>query len=70
MTTSTYPTDALYMSDVQVSTRYDVHRSTPWNWLKKDPTFPKPISLSPGYRRWRVSDLEAWERSKATIAAA
>ena len=50
-----------FLSDRQVAERYSISRQTPWGWLKKDTTFPKPISLSSGCTRWRLADLEVWE---------
>ncbi len=55
----------MFLSDKAVGERYDVTRTTIWRWRKLDPTFPQPITLSPGCVRWRLSDLEAWENSKA-----
>ncbi|WP_226553582.1 helix-turn-helix transcriptional regulator [Celeribacter naphthalenivorans] len=60
---------AIFLSDVQVAERYGVHRVTIWRWSKTDPTFPKPIMLSPGCSRFRLSDIENWEASKAEGAA-
>ncbi|WP_353937989.1 AlpA family phage regulatory protein [uncultured Sulfitobacter sp.] len=57
----------IYMSDLQVAARYSVHRATPWRWAKSDPTFPKPIVLSPGCTRWKLSEVEAWETKKAEV---
>ncbi|KPQ16483.1 MAG: transcriptional regulator, AlpA family [Rhodobacteraceae bacterium HLUCCO18] len=59
----------MFLSDRQVAERYSVHRGTPWRWMKSDPSFPKPIELSPGCTRWRLSDLEAWEQAKGGAAA-
>lgn len=62
----------MYISDKQAAERYGVSRPTIWGWLKKDPTFPKPLALSPGCTRWRLADLEAWEaerQPRATDAA-
>ncbi len=56
-----------YMSDLQVAARDSVHRATPWRWAKSDPTFPKPIVLSPGCTRWKLSEVEAWETKKAEV---
>ena len=53
-----------YLNDIQISTRFGVHRTTPWRWAKSDPTFPKPINLTPGCTRWKLSDIESWETSK------
>lgn len=60
----------LYLQDRQVGERYGISRTAIWRWLKTDPSFPKPISLSPGCSRWRVDDLERWEQAKANHAAA
>lgn len=53
-----------FLSDKQVADRYSVTRTSIWRWLKKDPTFPKPISLSAGCSRWRLEELEAWEQKR------
>lgn len=53
-----------YLADTQVAARYSVHRTTPWRWVKSDLSFPKPVTLSAGCTRWRLSDLEAWESAK------
>ena len=59
----------MYLSDKQVAERYSVSRGTTWRWVKTDPTFPKPIELSPGCTRWRLDDLEEWEQAKSLGAA-
>lgn len=57
-----------YLSDLQVAARYSVHRATPWRWAQ-DGKFPKPVSLSPGCTRWKLSEIEAWEAARASAAA-
>ncbi|WP_379862581.1 helix-turn-helix transcriptional regulator [Mameliella alba] len=37
--------------------------------MKSDPTFPKPVTLTPGCTRWKLADLEAWEAAKSGDAA-
>lgn len=59
-----------YLSDTQLSARYGVHRATPWRWAKTDPTFPKPVKLSPQCSRWKMSEITAWEASRASHDAA
>ncbi|WP_290689367.1 MULTISPECIES: helix-turn-helix transcriptional regulator [unclassified Haematobacter] len=58
----------IYFSDVQLSVRYGVHRTTPWRWVKSDPTFPQPVKLSPQCSRWKLSEIEAWEARRAGAA--
>lgn len=48
-----------------VAERYGVSIETVWRWSRADKGFPRPISLSPGCTRWRLSDLENWEAAKA-----
>lgn len=55
-----------FLSDAQVAARYHVNRATPWRWVKSDPTFPRPVPLSPGCTRWRLSALEAWESARSS----
>lgn len=54
----------IYLPDTAVAERYDIARQSVWRWASSDPSFPKPIKLSPGCSRWRVEDLERWERKK------
>lgn len=54
-----------YLSPKQVGERYGVDRSTLWRWCKSNSSFPKPVALSPGCKRWRLDDLEKWEQAKA-----
>lgn len=55
----------IYVSDNQIAARYGVHRSWAWRRAKLDPTFPKPVTLTPGCTRWKLDELEAWEAAKA-----
>jgi prophage regulatory protein len=58
-----------FLTDMDLAARYGVHRSTPWRWAKTDPTFPKPVNLTPGCTRWRLSEITAWEQAKQSVAA-
>ena len=51
----------MFLRDTDVAARYRVKRATIWGWLKKDATFPRPVKLSGGTTRWRLSDLEKWD---------
>jgi predicted DNA-binding transcriptional regulator AlpA len=54
-----------YLSGPHVDERYDISPMTRWRW-QRDPNldFPKPIETN-GRKRWRLRDLENWERSRA-----
>ena len=54
-----------YVTDRQLGARWQVHHLTPRRWLKDDPTFPRPIKLTPGCTRWRLSEIEVWEAQRA-----
>lgn len=56
----------LYIRDTEIGQRLGTCRQTPWRLAKVDPTFPKPIRLTPGCTRWLLSEVEAWEASKRT----
>lgn len=58
---------SMFLSDKQVADRYSVSRISIWRWQKQG-HFPKPVSLSPGCTRWKLSDIEAWEASRTVSA--
>jgi prophage regulatory protein len=51
-----------YLSDTAVAQRYAVSRPTIWRWTKSLANFPQPAKLSPGTTRWRLIDLQAFDR--------
>ena len=53
-----------YISDHQVASRYGVSRATIWRWVESNPEFPKPVKLSPGTTRWKLSDLVRFEAQR------
>ena len=53
-----------FLKDAHIAERYDVHRATVWDWLKDDPSFPKPFKLSARCTRWKKSEIDAWEAQK------
>lgn len=54
----------IYLDRRQIGARYGVHHLTPRRW----PDFPKPIRLTPGCTRWKLSEIEAWESAKSKAA--
>ena len=54
------------MCDVkQVAAACNIGISTVWNLVKEDPTFPKPIYLSPRVVRWTNAEIIAWVKARA-----
>ncbi|KAF0279164.1 AlpA family phage regulatory protein [Spiribacter aquaticus] len=53
-------TEERFLTDIEVANRYSVSRITPWVWARRD-CFPKPVRISSGTTRWRLSELEAYE---------
>ena len=61
---------AVWVPVQTVAERLGVSVATVWRWTKElERGFPKPVSLSPGCTRWRLSDLEAWEAARSASAA-
>lgn len=60
-----------HLTGPQVCARYGgISHMTLWRWLQDhDFKFPRPLVLK-GRRYWKLGDLEAWERSRATMAEA
>jgi prophage regulatory protein len=54
-----------YLSDTAIAQRFQVSRATVWRWTHSA-AFPKPIKLSVGCTRWRLSDIEEWEQARST----
>jgi predicted DNA-binding transcriptional regulator AlpA len=48
--------------------RCRVSKETIWRWHRDDPTFPRAVKLGPGATRWRLDEIEAWEKSRAVAA--
>jgi prophage regulatory protein len=61
---SNQSTASQYLSDRQTAGRYSVSRPTIWRWVSEG-NFPKPVKLSPGCTRWKISELEKWESEQA-----
>jgi predicted DNA-binding transcriptional regulator AlpA len=48
------------MTQIQVQRLLAVGRATLWRIRRRDPSFPKPISISIGARRFIKSEVIAW----------
>ena len=49
-----------YVSDKDLARRYNVRRETVWRWVKIG-SLPKPIRITGGTTRWKLSEIEAFE---------
>lgn len=57
--------DSPLISDQAVAKRYSVSRPTIWRWTNMLLGFPQPIKLSGGTTRWKLADLQAFDRSRS-----
>lgn len=58
-------TNQTFLTDKQVAERFGVHRLTVWRWCREVPSFPRPVKLTRGCTRFRLSEIEAWADAKA-----
>ena len=59
--------DERFLNVQQVADRYAVSTQTIWRWSKEtDRSFPRPVGVSLGTSRWRLSELKEFE---ATLPA-
>ncbi|MDI7862554.1 helix-turn-helix domain-containing protein [Rhizobiaceae bacterium n13] len=49
-----------YLSVAQVCERFSISRATFWNWMKKDQTFPVPVTINKRHY-FSEYDLAKWE---------
>lgn len=52
--------ECTYLSVEQVAARFGMSKDTIWRW-RRTGEFPKPVRLGGTTKRWRLSDIEAWE---------
>jgi predicted DNA-binding transcriptional regulator AlpA len=57
----------VFISDQDLAARYCVARPTIWRWHRQQPDFPRVVKLSPGCARWKLSEIEEWEASRAKV---
>jgi predicted DNA-binding transcriptional regulator AlpA len=56
-----------FLSGKRVDTRYGISPMTRWRWQRNEKLgFPMPMDIN-GRKLWRLSDLEAWERSRMAV---
>ncbi|MFC3105012.1 helix-turn-helix transcriptional regulator [Salinisphaera aquimarina] len=50
----------IYVTDIQLATRWQVSRNTIWRWARLG-RIPSPIRLAANVTRWRLEEIEAYE---------
>jgi prophage regulatory protein len=58
-----------YLADTTLAERYGIARNTVWRWHRERADFPRAVKLSQNCTRWKLSEIIAWEASKAEVAA-
>ncbi|XKH00787.1 AlpA family phage regulatory protein [Marinobacter nauticus] len=56
-----------FLSDKQLSDRYEIHRATIWRWARNG-DFPQPVKIGKHCTRWKLADIEQWEASQGVTA--
>lgn len=58
----TTPANTYYFSVDQLADRFGVSKDSIWRWKRKG-QFPMPVKLGGTTTRWRLADIEEWERA-------
>lgn len=53
----------VWFSDQDLAERFSVSRRSIWRWSDSG-DFPKPHKLSERVTRWKLEEIEEWERRK------
>jgi predicted DNA-binding transcriptional regulator AlpA len=55
----------MFLSSKAARERYGISSMTLWRWMHSGRTdFPKPVCVN-GRKFYKISDIEAWERTRA-----
>jgi hypothetical protein len=57
-----------YLPGEESAAYFDVSLNNFEDWIKKDPTAPKPYWIG-GFKRWKISELESYGRSGLPAAS-
>jgi predicted DNA-binding transcriptional regulator AlpA len=57
-----FEADEVFLPVREVAKRFFVSVQTIWRWKKEWADFPKPVEITAGTTRWRLSDLVEFER--------
>lgn len=48
------------LRDKKTAEKLDCSRAQVWLYVKKDPTFPKPVKLGPRHTAWVEAAVDEW----------
>ena len=51
----------MYITTSELCRRYSISRTTAWRWRRAG-RLPDPVQIGPGVQRWRLADLEDYDR--------
>ncbi|MEQ8400705.1 MAG: AlpA family phage regulatory protein [Roseitalea porphyridii] len=60
-------TNEIYLSDKQLAERYSTDRATIWAWVRTN-DFPAPVKLAQQTTRWKLREVEQWEKERKRLA--
>jgi predicted DNA-binding transcriptional regulator AlpA len=55
----------IFVRDTELAERSGIARTTVLRWHRDRPDFPRSYRFSAHCQRWRLSEIEAWERTRA-----
>ncbi|ATX67685.1 AlpA family phage regulatory protein [Roseinatronobacter bogoriensis subsp. barguzinensis] len=56
----------VWVSVDEIALRFGVSRNTVWRWSRtSENKFPNPVRLTPRVTRWRLADIERFEKALA-----
>ena len=58
----------MFLNKVEVAQRIGVGRSNVDYIIKTDPTFPKPVQLTPSRPQWLDAAIDAWALARSEAA--
>lgn len=61
------PNDERYAVAPEVAAYLRMNKSTLYRLMKRDPTFPRAVRLSPNRTAWKVSEVQAWLASRPRV---
>jgi predicted DNA-binding transcriptional regulator AlpA len=54
-------TDKVWLTDVEVGSRFGSTRQWVWVQARTNPKFPQPVKFTARFSRWSLQEIEAFE---------